>query len=203
MGLDAPLVPIPMELPDLSTNPPWVAAETKEYFTQINAWASAKETELDALQAGNTDWTAWATVWASANAPVGIGNGTLTARYSMVGPKAMAFRITVLFGSTTSGGTGVWTFTLPFNAAAAGEQVVSAKAGGVAAGATWAGLGLIAAGANSIRPVMPFSQGDNRLGQVRNSTEPASAGTGIPGAAGVFSFVAGSNLVLEGTIEIA
>lgn len=202
MGLDAPLVPIPMELPDLSTNPPWVAAETKEYFTQINDYAAANDVRVGALEAGNTAWTAWAPTWSSdGGAQPGIGNGTLTARYSMVGPKAMAFRITILFGSTSAGGTGNWSLTLPFNSAAAGEQAVECR--GFAAGVVWGGTASITAGQNGVRPYLTSSQTDTRLQRVRNSTDPATAGTGIPTVAGVFPFTTGSNLIIEGTIEIA
>lgn len=58
-------------------------------------------------------WTTYAPTWsASTTAPV-IGNGAIGGRYLQIG-KTIRYHISVLMGSTTTYGTGNYTFTLPF-----------------------------------------------------------------------------------------
>lgn len=101
MGYDAPLVPIPMELPDLPTNPAWVAADVKEYFTQINTWAGSKETEIDALQAANTDWADYMPALAN----LVVGNGVQVAKWRRRGQRVDVF-YALQFGTTSAIGGG-------------------------------------------------------------------------------------------------
>lgn len=73
------------------------------------------------------DFGAWieygtpSTIWTSTGIQPVIGNGTVTAKYSLLNSKTAAFRIKVNPGSTTTFGSGNYQFLLPF--AIADEQV--------------------------------------------------------------------------------
>jgi hypothetical protein len=55
--------------------------------------------------------------WTSSSSPQpSIGNGTLTGNYKLIGKTAF-IRVKLNWGTTTSGGTGDWRFSLPVNAA--------------------------------------------------------------------------------------
>lgn len=56
-------------------------------------------------------WTAYTPTWTATTNPA-IGNGTLTGAYVQFG-KTVHFRFKLLFGSTTTSGSGAWVFGLP------------------------------------------------------------------------------------------
>jgi len=58
------------------------------------------------------DWVAWTPVWTATTTNPVIGNGTLTGRYTRIGNTVHA-SIYLLFGSTTTAGSGVYYFSLP------------------------------------------------------------------------------------------
>ena len=60
-------------------------------------------------------WTAYTPTWAATGTAVSLGNGTVTGKYMKVG-RRVDVSVTLTAGSTTTFGTGVWTFTLPFTA---------------------------------------------------------------------------------------
>lgn len=65
----------------------------------------------------DTSWTSYAVAWSSQNNPQpSIGDGTLTGYYKVIG-KTVFVRVRLAWGSTTTGGTGAWLFSLPVNAA--------------------------------------------------------------------------------------
>ncbi|WP_433415016.1 hypothetical protein ACQP1V_36220 [Microtetraspora malaysiensis] len=59
-------------------------------------------------------WTAYTPVWTAATTNPGLGNGTLQGAYKRadVG-KAVLFRLRLVMGSTTTYGSGAWSFSLP------------------------------------------------------------------------------------------
>jgi hypothetical protein len=57
--------------------------------------------------------TTFTTTWAAATTPPSIGNGTIVSTYRRDGSMCWA-NISLTWGSTTTGGTGFWTFTVPF-----------------------------------------------------------------------------------------
>jgi len=63
----------------------------------------------------NGTWTSYAVVWSSTGTPPAIGNGTITAAWQRIGD-IFFYSITVIFGSTTTAGTGRWQFSLPLTA---------------------------------------------------------------------------------------
>jgi hypothetical protein len=62
----------------------------------------------------SADWTSYTPTWAASGTAPSLGNGTLTGNYLQVG-KQVIVRIAFIAGSTTTFGTGNWSFTLPFN----------------------------------------------------------------------------------------
>lgn len=57
-------------------------------------------------------WTPFTPPWTAQTTNPAIGNGTITGAYVQIG-KTVHFRFKLIFGSTTTGGSGTWMFSLP------------------------------------------------------------------------------------------
>jgi hypothetical protein len=57
-------------------------------------------------------WKDWTPTWTASTTNPSIGNGTLLGRYSVVG-KIVICKIFLQFGSTTTAGSGAYSFTYP------------------------------------------------------------------------------------------
>jgi hypothetical protein len=66
-------------------------------------------------------WQSYTPAWTSSGTAPVLGNGSLTGRYR-IGPEAdlLIAEVRLVCGSSSSAGTGVWFFSLPFNVNAAG-----------------------------------------------------------------------------------
>lgn len=95
-------------------------------------------------------------VWTSSGTAPAIGNGTITGLFSVTNDEVHVV-INVVFGSTSTYGTGFWSFSLPFTAAAYTQMLPGyvtdtsvptflASMWVVSAGATIAGGGLLTNG---------------------------------------------------------
>ncbi len=62
-----------------------------------------------------TAWTAYTPTWTSDSGTPSIGNGSLVGRYKQIG-KTVFFNLRLIYGSTTTGGSGAWMFGLPVTA---------------------------------------------------------------------------------------
>lgn len=71
---------------------------------------------------------AYAVAWTSTGTAPALGNGTLTARAKLVGKMCDA-TIKLTAGTTTTYGTGVWAFSLPYTASSSADFVGRAFAG--------------------------------------------------------------------------
>ncbi|MFJ9318241.1 hypothetical protein [Streptomyces globisporus] len=67
-------------------------------------------------------WTPYTPTWSGATTNPVIGNGTLVGRHMKIG-RSCKLRIEMLAGSTTTYGSGGWSLSLPFAAAAGGAQI--------------------------------------------------------------------------------
>ena len=67
---------------------------------------------LGPVAANDGDWTAWTPTWTSSGTQPVLGNGTLTGRYRQ-DRKTVTATFRLLMGSTTTYGTGTWTFSVP------------------------------------------------------------------------------------------
>lgn len=69
------------------------------------------------LERGRTvpmgEWQAYTPTWVANSGTVGVGNGGLTGRYTLIG-KTVHFNISFSMGSTTSFSADVWGFSVPF-----------------------------------------------------------------------------------------
>lgn len=142
------------------------------------------------------------------NASVGspaIGNGSIIGHYGITG-KWCDLTIQVVAGSTTSGGSGSWSFTLPPGASAVGslEQIGGAKIfDPVTAQGNVYGFSLVASGGTTVAPVFPLNLDSNVMLQGRNADATSAAGTGIPNVGAAYPLVNGGNIVLTIRYRIA
>jgi hypothetical protein len=58
------------------------------------------------------DWTTFTTTWASTGTAVAIGDATTSSRYKLFGKWAI-IESRIIFGATTTYGTGTYSFTIP------------------------------------------------------------------------------------------
>lgn len=84
----------------------WVDGET-ETATIFNT--HVRDNLLAIAQA----WTSYTPAWTSTGTAPAIGNGTITGAYQQVGKMVLGFRISIVFGSTTTYGTGNYLLSLP------------------------------------------------------------------------------------------
>lgn len=86
----------------------WVAGET--------VTAALMNTHVrDNLKAIGDAWTTYVPTWTAATTNPTLGNGTKTGRYVQAG-KLIIFSISITFGSTTTVGSGIYSFSLPATA---------------------------------------------------------------------------------------
>jgi hypothetical protein len=67
---------------------------------------------MDAYENLTAAWPSWSPTWTATSVNPNLGNGTLIGAYRQVG-KTIDTYIRLIWGSTTTGGTGTWLFTLP------------------------------------------------------------------------------------------
>lgn len=108
-------------------------------------------------------WTSFPPVWTAATTNPVLGNGTLTGRYMKIG-RTVVCHINLTTGSTTTYGSGTYSFTLPVTSANAGTSMV----GNVHLLGTsrWGGQVIIspnATGLGAFFPTYPSSVADTRL----------------------------------------
>jgi hypothetical protein len=120
----------------------------------------------------SADWTSYTPSWIASGTAPSLGNGTLQGTYLQVG-KIVYVIISFKAGSTTTFGTGVWSFSLPFFMKTLGAGAMGFPAGGYAEDFAVAGYSLqsgvtggntiftqTTAGAD-ISPTVPFTWATN------------------------------------------
>jgi len=70
------------------------------------------------IDVDQTAWTTYTPTWTATTTNPTLGNGTLTGHYKQIG-KTVFVRVKLSWGSTTTGGSGDWRFSLPVTAASA------------------------------------------------------------------------------------
>ena len=152
---------------------------------------------IPAVGSPTTAWQSWTPTWTCDNTPPSVGNGTMIARYVQIG-KVVTVQMFLSFGSTTSGGTGNWHFTLPVQCVGWEQQLVVK---GYTNAGNFVGSGHAQGG--SVTPYLPVSSSSCSMLVVRNTDATAAHGTGIPVAPGNYTFTTSGNLVIFGTYEAA
>jgi len=138
-------------------------------------------------------WTSYPVLWTGAVTDPDIGNGSISSSYSLIG-KTCTFQITITSGTTTTYGSGNYTFTMPFNNTAgvtrsggSGQVVIA----GTVRSALVASYGQ---GANTMTLFGATSSSDPRLTQLSSS--------GIAGSSWTAA-TAGQTIRFHGVFETA
>lgn len=105
-------------------------------------------------------WTTYTPAWTGSTTNPVVNNGTLTGRYSKFG-RDVRFHINLICGSTTTYGSGIYSFSLPFTPASLGASMIGCAH--LLGSARWGGQVVIATGVNTISNFFPTSSSDNRL----------------------------------------
>lgn len=180
----------PVDATSLATE----AATRRDADTALDGRATSLEASRTAVEGA---WTTYTPTWTVAGTvPPALGNGTLVGRYRKQGRTVNLF-LRLSPGSTTTGGTQGFRFSLP--APAAQQSYLTAKA--FVGGAIWGGVG--EAVGSLLTPLFPPSATDVRLQAAQNASSGNTAGTGIPAVSGAFSYITGSDLYIVGTYEAA
>jgi hypothetical protein len=120
----------------------------------------------------SADWTSYTPSWIASGTAPSLGNGTLQGTYLQVG-KIVYVIISFKAGSTTTFGTGTWSFSLPFFMKTLGAGAMGFPGGGYAEDFAVAGYSLqsVVTGGNTvftqttagadISPTVPFTWGTN------------------------------------------
>lgn len=88
---------------------------------RFNTVRGMVETWSGTAWAAPGDWSTYTPAWTSSGTAPVQGNGTFNGRWTRIG-KTIILEMYVLFGSTSSAGTGEWAFSLPVAAANIGSN---------------------------------------------------------------------------------
>ena len=100
-------------------NLPIYTGNTSGFYIPVNNSGNTTTYKItrETLLGSQIPWSAYTVTWSSQSNPQPVlGNGTITGNYTTIG-KTVFVRVKLNWGTTTSGGTGDWRFTLPVNAA--------------------------------------------------------------------------------------
>lgn len=126
----------------------------------------------DGASAALGAWTTYTPTWTTSGTPPALGNGTLVGRYKQLDANTVLVHISLTAGTTTTFGTGTWSFALPVAAVAGqGAQYLT---GHILDSGTDNKLaaGTIGAGASTVEQVVPEG------GNVVTNTVPQTWATG-------------------------
>jgi hypothetical protein len=134
-----------------------------------------------------TEWTAYTPTITSDSGTFILGNGTLTGRYKQIG-KTVFFHAKLIYGSTSSPGTGHWNFSLPVTAQ---NSNFTFSATILDDGASWyggIGNGNYTGSTTSFVVIIP-------------GTSPSVTTWAVVGNGGPFSWGTADNITISGSYE--
>ncbi|MCM8548880.1 hypothetical protein [Streptomyces sp. STCH 565 A] len=134
-------------------------------------WLALGRTATDA----GTAWTSYTPTWTASTTNPNLGNGTLVGRYHKVG-RTVHLHINLTAGSTTTYGSGTYSFALPVQAANAGCTYVGDAH--LLQVSRWGGQFLISPGATSATPAWTSSSSNAGLSLWTSSQAPVSMASG-------------------------
>ena len=132
------------------------------------------------------NWTAYTPTWTAVTSNPSVGNGTLTSAYMLYGSTCF-LSIYLAFGSTTSGGKGAWSFTLPsgITSAAIGQSIPALiLTTGNSVTALWNAVGQISPSSTSLIPATNIISTSSNMLDVQNTDSTGAGGTGVPNVGG-------------------
>jgi hypothetical protein len=109
-------------------------------------------------------WSTYTPTWTATGSNPSLGNGTLTGRYLQVG-RRYDVHIELTCGSTTTYGSGNYSFSLPVAAAAAGTGNRVGHAQALVTGARYGGQVVISPTASTTSPFFPPNSTTSSLSQ--------------------------------------
>lgn len=119
-------------------------------------------------------WTTYTPTWTSTGTAPALGNGTLTGRYMKIG-RTVIVQINLVAGSTTTFGTGNYSFSLPVTAGTTGlAETGAAQLLGVD---RWSGTVIISSAATTVSPFVPISNVNTRSDFI-TGTRPETLASG-------------------------
>lgn len=165
----------------------------------VQVWEDAAATQVASMDATGLltastysftgqNWDSYSPVWTSSGVAPVLGNGSLIGRFCVTG-KTTEFYFVLVFGTTTTAGTGSYSFTLPATSAA--FEVQSCYGQGVASGTRVPINGTIGPSVNTVTLFAPTA--------VANTTLTTVSSSGLTGSA----WNTGSFLRIQGTFEAA
>lgn len=150
-------------------------------------------------------WQSYVPTWTTTGSAATIGNGTLRGYYARTG-NIVHYNIATVFGSSTNGGTGFYTWSLPIRAAtrAGFEWWGTCKAYSNTGNVNFVGGAYVGSGNQVVQGFLPQSATNASCSTsgIRNSATGAT-GEGIPTIAGAYTWTSGGNIILTGFYEAA
>lgn len=146
----------------LNTTPrTWVIAEVVS--------AAEMNTEIrDAITGLQASWTSYTPSWTATGTAPAIGNGQLLGKWQQIG-KSIDVQINVIPGSTTTFGTGSYSFSVPV--ASDSTPAITAIGGAYLLGTDhWIGVTVISPGASAITIQLPISTTNPRTTAMTNTS---------------------------------
>lgn len=138
----------------------YVEVEAYQDSTQTITSYDAQLMRLDASPSGIGEWTSYTPTWSSSGTQPTIGNGTLTGRYKKLDGKTYHVSMRLLWGSSTTAGTGTWAFSLPSGLATPSDIRASVSAGALNSGTRWyAGTGFVVPTGTNVEVILADSNG--------------------------------------------
>ncbi|MEU0393803.1 hypothetical protein ABZ208_13670 [Streptomyces sp. NPDC006208] len=158
----------------------WVVGETvtaalmnQEIRDQINSVLAA--------------WTSYTPTWTSAGTAPALGNGTLVGRYMKIG-RTVIYQINLIAGSTTTFGTGGYSFELPATSANVGASFIG-NAHLLSGSTRYVGQNVISPNVTTTSPFYPTNSTTTTTSQL-TATVP-------------FTLVSGASVRITGVYEAA
>lgn len=154
-----------------------------------SAWAAGDRITAARLNEMVGQWSSYTAAWTAATTNPVLGNGTLTARYQLLG-QTCELSIHLIFGSTTTLGSGAYSIGIPFTSSGAiGFQEVGGQ------GFTGGGRSLLSGLVGSSSTALSLWG----HGNTATSVIAAVGNTGLFGTA----WAAGDTVRISGAYEIA
>lgn len=119
-------------------------------------------------------WTSYTPTWTSSGTAPALGNGTLVGRYMKVG-RTVTCQVNLITGSTTTYGTGNYSFALPFTSANAGATYIGNAH--LLAGTRWQGHCVISPNVTTTSPFLPTNSTTTTASQL-SGTVPVTLASG-------------------------
>jgi len=120
-------------------------------------------------------WTSYTPSWTASTTNPVLGNGTIVGRYSKIG-RQVVFHVNLTTGSTTTYGSGSYSFTMPpFAVASVGASFIGTAH--LLGTDRWMGQIVLSPGASAFAPFFPLSTTNTRVGG-QSPTQPETLANG-------------------------